>query len=93
MKPALKVAVVAGGYLFAVLMGFSAVALHAALTGESGAQASGGMAAFGDLVLFVAVFGAFALVPTGAAFLFFLSKKRKASQSSEPPAPSGRGSS
>jgi hypothetical protein len=84
MKPVLKVAIVAGGYLLAFLMASAAVTLHAALTGESGAQASGGMAAFGDLVLFIAVFGAVALVPTGAAFFFLWSKKKKPSQSPEP---------
>lgn len=93
MKPVLKVAIVAGGYLLAVLMASAAVALHAALTGESGAQASGGMSAFGDLVLFVAVFGAVALVPTGAAFFFLWPKKKQPNQPPEPTAPSGWGSS
>jgi hypothetical protein len=76
MRPVFKVAIVAGGYLLAFLVAFAAVALHAAITGESGAQASGGMSAFGDLVLFVAVFGAVALVPTGAGLFFLLSKKK-----------------
>lgn len=76
MKPVLKVALVAGGYLLAFLMACVAVGLHAGLSGESGAQASGGMAAFGDLVLFVTVFGAVALVPTGVAFFFLFSKKK-----------------
>jgi hypothetical protein len=83
MKPVLKVAIVAGGYLFAFLMASAAVALHAALTGESGAQASGGMSAFGDLVLFVAVFGTVALVPTSAGCFFLLSKKKKPNQPSD----------
>jgi hypothetical protein len=89
MKPALKVAIVAGGYLLAILMAFAAVALHTALTGESGAQASDGMSAFGDLVLFVAVFGAVALLPTGAGLFFLLSKNKRPNQSSEPTASSG----
>jgi hypothetical protein len=93
MKPAVKVAIVAGGYLLAFLMASAAVALHAALAGDSGAQASGGMSAFGDLVLFVAVFGAVAVVPTGAAFFLLLSKKKKPDRSSEPTAPGGRGPS
>ncbi|HXN35535.1 MAG TPA: hypothetical protein VN877_05155 [Opitutaceae bacterium] len=94
MKPILKVAIVAGGYVLAFLMAAAAVVLHTALAGESGAQASGGMSAFGDLVLFVAVFGAVALVPTGAGFYILFSRKRKLNQQSpEPTVPSGRGSS
>jgi hypothetical protein len=93
MKPAFKVAIVAGGYLLALLMALVAAALHATLTGESGAQASGGMSAFGDLVLFVAVFGAVALVPTGMGLFFLFSKKRKPSEKApEQAAPGGPGS-
>jgi hypothetical protein len=84
MKPALKVALVIGGYLMAFLAATAAVALHAALASESGTQASGGMSAFGDLVLFVAVFGAVALVPTGAAFFFLFSRGKKPNN---PPGP------
>jgi hypothetical protein len=76
MKPVLKVAIVASGYLLALLVSWAAVALHAALTSDANAQASGGMSAFGDLILFVAVFGAAALAPTGAALFFLLSKKK-----------------
>jgi hypothetical protein len=42
------------------------------------------MSAFGDLVLFVTIFGTVALVPTGAAFFFLLSKKRMPNQTLEP---------
>jgi hypothetical protein len=77
MKPLLKVAIVAGGYLLAFLMASAAVALRAALTSGSAAQASSGMSAFGDMVLFIVVFGAVALVPTGAGFFFLLSKKKR----------------
>jgi len=58
MKPIHKVAVVADGYLLAFLLALAAVALHTAITGESDARASDGMSAFGDLVLFGAVFAA-----------------------------------
>jgi hypothetical protein len=83
MKPAVKIAIVAGGYLLAFVLASAAVALHAAMTSDLGARASGGMSAFGDLMLFIAVFGAVALVPTGAAFFFLLSKKKGPKQSSE----------
>jgi hypothetical protein len=71
MKPSLKVAVVAGGYIGAFLMASAVVAIRVANTSGPDAQASSGMYAFGDAVLFVAVFGVSALVPTGAG-LFFL---------------------
>jgi len=84
MKPALKVALIVGGYLLALLAATAAVALHAALASESGTQASDGMSAFGDLVLFVVVFGAVALVPTGAGLFFLFSKGKKPNN---PPGP------
>src|SRR5882762_1425840 len=62
---------VAVGYIAAFLVASAAVAIRLANTSGPDAQASSGMYAFGDAVLFVAVFGVAALVPTGAA-LFFL---------------------
>ena len=71
MKPLLKLAVVRGGYTAAFLLASAALAIRVAMTTGPVAQASSGMYAFGDVLLFVAVFGVSALVPTGAA-LFFL---------------------
>jgi len=71
MKPSHQVAVIAVGYLAAVLVASAAVGVRVATTSGPGAQASSGMYAFGDALLFVAAFGVAALVPTGAA-LFFL---------------------
>ncbi|MGE5664687.1 MAG: hypothetical protein ACM31I_10190 [Deltaproteobacteria bacterium] len=71
MRPFLKGAVVAGGYVAAFLVAFAAVAIRVANTSGPEAQAASGMYAFGDMLLFVAVFAVAALVPTGAA-LFFL---------------------
>jgi hypothetical protein len=71
MKPFLKVGVVAGGYMAALIVASAAVGIRLASTSGPDAQASSGMYAFGDALLFVAVFGVAALVPTGAA-LFFL---------------------
>ena len=84
MKPVLKIAIVAGGYLMALLMAFAAVALHSAIAGESGDWPSDGMSAFGDLVLFAGVFCAVAVVPTGAGCFFLLSGKKGPNKSSEP---------
>ena len=70
MKRISKVALVVGGYLAAFLAASAAVVLHVATTSGPDAQASSGMYAFGDALLFVAVFGGLALVPTGAALVF-----------------------
>jgi hypothetical protein len=71
MKPAAKVGLVAAGYIAAFALASAVLAIRLAQTSGPDAQASSGMYAFGDAVLFVAVFGVAALVPTGAA-LFFL---------------------
>jgi hypothetical protein len=76
MKSSLKVTVVAGGYAAAFLAASAAVAIRMATTMGPDAQAAGGMYAFGDSVVFVAVFGVLALVPTGAA-LYFLRPYRR----------------
>ena len=65
-----------GGYIVAFLVASAAVAVRLASTSGPDAQASSGMYAFGDAVLFVAVFGVVALVPT-AAVLFFLRPYRR----------------
>jgi hypothetical protein len=71
-----KLAVVAAGYVAAFLIASAAVGVRLANTRGPEAQASSGMYAFGDLALFVAVFGVVALAPTGAA-LFFLRPYRQ----------------
>jgi hypothetical protein len=75
MKSSLKVTVVAGGYVAAFLAASAAVAIRMATT-RGDPQAAGGMYAFGDSVVFVAVFGVLALVPTGGA-LYFLRPYRR----------------
>jgi hypothetical protein len=70
MKAPLKVAMVVGAYLAAFLLASAAVAIRLANTSGPAAKASSGMYAFGDAVLFVAVFSVSALVPTGAALWF-----------------------
>jgi len=69
MMTTLKVGVVAAGYVAAGLVAYAAVRIRMATT--IGYDASGGMHAFGDSLLFVGVFGVVGLVPTATA-LFFL---------------------
>ena|SRR5437867_1129602 len=76
MKPFFKVGVVAIGYIAAILIASAAVAIRVAYTSGPESQASSGMSAFGDALLFVFVFGVIALVPTAAA-LFFLRPYRR----------------
>jgi len=70
-----KLAIVGGGYIAAFSIAAAAVVAHMVITGED-AQTSGGMYAFGDLLLFVAVLGGLSVAPTGAA-LFFLRPYRR----------------
>jgi hypothetical protein len=76
MRPALRGGLVAAGYIGAFLIAAAVVAIRVATTSGPEAQASSGMYAFGDLALFVAVFGFLALVPTAAA-LYFLRPYRR----------------
>jgi hypothetical protein len=64
MSVAKKLALIAAGYVVAVLVGLAAVALNELRISEDIQPDSGGMVAFGDLILFVLVVGFFSLVPT-----------------------------
>ena len=66
-----KIALVVTGYVVAVLVAAGVVAVYIALTDSPDRQASSGMYAFGDSLLFLAVFGVVGSIPTGAA-LFYL---------------------
>jgi hypothetical protein len=70
MRPVVKISGVAAGYVAATILASLAVAIRVARTSGPDAQAASGMYAFGDSVLFVAVFGVAALIPTGAALVF-----------------------
>jgi hypothetical protein len=71
MRAAAKFGLVAAGYVGAFLVAAASVAINEAWTAGPDRQASSGMFAFGDSLLFLAVFGLAATVPT-AAGLFFL---------------------
>lgn len=69
MRPVAKAGLVALGYVAALAVTLLVAGIHLAET--SGPDAQGGMSAFGDSLMFLAVFGLAAVPATGAA-LFFL---------------------
>ena len=69
-----KLGLVIGGYIAACLVAYGAVYINDLFMDPAVLQASSGMSAFGDLILFVGVFGALALFPTGL-MLYFLVRK------------------
>ena len=64
LSTAKKLALIAAGYALSFIGGLAAVALNELRISADDAQASSGMAAFGDVVLFVLVVGFLGLVPT-----------------------------
>ena len=79
MSKLVKLGIVIGGYMAACLVASGAVYVNGLFTQNAAAQASAGMYAFGDFILFLGVFGVLALFPTGLALYFLLWKflKRK----------------
>jgi hypothetical protein len=67
-----KFGLVLGGYVAACFFAGGFVYVYQLFTQDASAQASAGMYAFGDLFLFVGVFGVLALIPTGLATYFLL---------------------
>lgn len=76
MRPLARVALVAAGYLTAGLVATLVVAVHGAINVSDG-SGSDGMYAFGDLLLFIAIFGFVALFPTCAAIYFLRTRRAK----------------
>lgn len=74
MNKLAKLSLVIGGYILACLVASGAVYVNQLFTPSAVAQASSGMYAFGDLLLFVGVFGVLALFPTGLALYFLFQK-------------------
>lgn len=66
----IKLGLVLGGYAAAWLVAGAAVYVRQLNTQDADAQPSAGMYAFGDLLLFLFVFGTLQLVPTGLALCF-----------------------
>jgi hypothetical protein len=70
MNPWMKAGLVIGGYVLACLVASGAVYVNGLLTPDAVKQASGGMSAFGDLILLIGSFGFCALFPTGLGIYF-----------------------
>jgi len=71
MRGLRKIGVVAAGYVIAVAAAFAVVSVYVAATSGPDRQTYAAMYDFGDMLLWLAVFGVAALPATGAA-LFFL---------------------
>ena len=65
-----RAGIVAGGYAAAVLLAFGVVSVYISNTGGPDRDLYSGMYAFGDSLLFIAVFGVASIVPTGLALVF-----------------------
>ena len=64
MSMATKLVLIALGYALAIAGGAAAVAIHELFIPADVAQSSGGMVAFGDMVLFVFATGVLSIAPT-----------------------------
>ena len=72
MNKLVKLGVVLGGYVVACLIAGAAVYMYQPFTQSAAAQASSGMYAFNDFLLFIGMFGMLSLFPTGLALFFLL---------------------
>jgi hypothetical protein len=73
MNRLLKLALVLVGYIAALLLTCAFFYVRGLLTRNDTSQASAGMQAFADLILFVGMFGFLSLVPTALALYFLRS--------------------
>jgi hypothetical protein len=71
-----KAGIVVGGYFAAILIAIGVVFIYINFTSGPDRDASSGMYAFGDSLLFIAVFGVVSTIPTGLT-LVFLRQSRK----------------
>ena len=71
MRPIVKVGLVVAGYVIAFAITSAVIAIYVTATNGPDRQSSGGMSAFGDSLLFLAMFGV-AAVPATCAALYFL---------------------
>ena len=78
MSTAKRLALIAAGYVLAVVAGFAAVTVNELRMPADVAQGSPGMVAFGDMILFVLVAGFVGLAPTWFLLKLFIEKAPRA---------------
>jgi hypothetical protein len=71
MKMPVKIGLVAAGYVAAALVALAAVDVYVVYSSGPGQHASAGMFAFGDSLVFLAVFAVAAIPAAGATLYFF----------------------
>ena len=76
MNKSVKVGIVIAAYILACIAAYAATYIQELATRGTDAQASQGMFAFGQSILFMLVFGGLALIPTVLAFYFLRSSEK-----------------
>jgi len=76
LSAAAKAGIVAGGYFAAILLALGLTSIYIDTTGGPDRDLYSGMYAFGDALVFLAVFGAAATVPTALALVFLRQSRR-----------------
>jgi len=76
MKKPVKIGIVIVGYILACVAAYVATYINELATRSTDAQASQGMFAFGQSILFLLVFGGLALIPTVLTFYFLRSSEK-----------------
>ena len=76
MKTPVKIGIVVAGYILACVAAYIATYIQELATRGTDAQASQGMFAFGQSILFMLVFGGLALIPTVLGFYFLRSSEK-----------------
>jgi hypothetical protein len=74
LRPAARTGIVVAGYAGAIAIATLALRVYVAARSSPDRQASSGMTAFGDSLLFLAVLGVAAVPATGAALFFLRSR-------------------
>lgn len=76
LPPLTKAGIIVGGYFAAFLLALGVVSAYIEFTSGPDRESSGGMYAFGDALLFIAVFGMVSTVPTIVSLVLLRQSRR-----------------